>query len=194
MSLWLACSISFSSHVQWPAFLLNAGGLYYDFPGGAGASAGEVRDLGFSSRVGKIPGRGHSNSLQYSYLENPMDRGAWQVTVHWIAEGWTWLKQLSSMHTWPLLSVWLASIESYSWVQSSMLFWIVYIIIAFVHSLSWSFNHSASIIVCLTYSRRCGRCCRNREEQKDMVSMKGRARFHRDQNLHLEGPLFWKEY
>ena len=102
-------------------------------------------------------------------------------------------EQLSSTHTWPVLSVWLASNTSYSRVWSSVLFWIVYIIIAFVHSLSWSFSHSANTIVCLTYSRHCGRCWRYRE-QKDMVSMKGRSRFHRDQNLHLEGPLFFFFY
>ena len=40
------------------------------------ADAGNVRD------TGSIPGRGHGNPLQYSYLENPMDRGAWWATVH----------------------------------------------------------------------------------------------------------------
>ena len=40
----------------------------------------------------------HSNPLQYSCLENFMDRGAWQVMVYSVAKGWTWLKQLST-HT-----------------------------------------------------------------------------------------------
>ena len=34
---------------------------------------------------GKSPGEGNGNPLQYSFLENPMDRGAWQATVHWVA-------------------------------------------------------------------------------------------------------------
>ena len=36
----------------------------------------------FNPWVGKIPGGGHGNPLQYSSLENPMDRGAWRATVH----------------------------------------------------------------------------------------------------------------
>ena len=44
-----------------------------------------------------FPGEGNSNPLQYSCLDNPMDRGAWQATVHGVAENQTQLKQLS-MH------------------------------------------------------------------------------------------------
>ena len=40
------------------------------------------RRPGFDPQVGKIPREGNGNPLQYSYLENPMDRGAWQTTVH----------------------------------------------------------------------------------------------------------------
>ena len=47
---------------------------------------------------GRSPWKGHGNQLQYSCLENPMDRGDWWATVHEIAKSWTWLKQLS-MHT-----------------------------------------------------------------------------------------------
>ena len=39
-------------------------------------------DLGLSLRLGRSPGEGNGNPLQYSYLENPMDRGAWQVAVY----------------------------------------------------------------------------------------------------------------
>ena len=45
----------------------------------APANAG---DIGLLSGVGKIPGEGNGNPLQYSSLENPMDRGAWWATVH----------------------------------------------------------------------------------------------------------------
>ena len=56
---------------------------------------------------GRSPGGRHGNPLQYSYLQNPMDRGAWWATVHGVAKSWTRLKQLS-MHT-PLLPANLAT-------------------------------------------------------------------------------------
>ena len=43
----------------------------------------------FDPWVGKIPGGGHGNPLQYSCLENPMDRGAWWATVHLVMKSWT---------------------------------------------------------------------------------------------------------
>ena len=46
------------------------------------ANAGDTRDVGSIPRSGRPPGGGHGNPLQYSYLENPMDRGAWRATVH----------------------------------------------------------------------------------------------------------------
>ena len=48
---------------------------------------------------GRSPGGGHGNSLQYSCLENPMDRGAWWAMVHRVAESWTRLKWLTTHHT-----------------------------------------------------------------------------------------------
>ena len=56
------------------------------------ASAGDVRDMGSIPGLGRFPGGGHGNPLQYSCLENPMDRGAWRATVHWVAKSWTQLK------------------------------------------------------------------------------------------------------
>ena len=52
----------------------------------------------FYPGLGRSPGEGHGNPLQYSYLENPMDRGAWRATVHRVTKSRTWLKQLST-HT-----------------------------------------------------------------------------------------------
>ena len=46
------------------------------------ANAGDLRDSGPIPESGRSPGRGHSNPLQYPCLENPMDRGAWEATVH----------------------------------------------------------------------------------------------------------------
>ena len=46
------------------------------------ADAGDTRDGGLIPGSGRSPGGGHGNPLQYSCLENPMDRGAWWVMVH----------------------------------------------------------------------------------------------------------------
>ena len=54
----------------------------------------ETRDPGSIPGSGRSPGGGLANSLQYSCLENPMDRGSWQATVHGVAKSQTWLKQL----------------------------------------------------------------------------------------------------
>ena len=45
------------------------------------ANAGKTRNLGSIPGLGRSPGGGHGNLLQYSCLENPMDRGAWRATV-----------------------------------------------------------------------------------------------------------------
>ena len=70
------------------------------FPGGTSGKeppchAGGIRDVALIPGSGRSPGGGHHNPLQYSCLENPMDRGAWWATVHGIAKSWTWL----SIHT-----------------------------------------------------------------------------------------------
>ena len=46
------------------------------------ANAGDARDTSLIPGSGRSPGEGNGNSLQYSCLENPMDRGAWWATVH----------------------------------------------------------------------------------------------------------------
>ena len=51
----------------------------------------DVRDAGSVPGLGRSPGGGHGNPLQYSCLENPMDRGAWWATVHRVAESDTTL-------------------------------------------------------------------------------------------------------
>ena len=60
------------------------------------ASAGDVRDTSLIPGLGRSLGGGHGNPLQYSCLENPMDRGAWRATVHSVAKSRTWLKLLST--------------------------------------------------------------------------------------------------
>ena len=68
-----------------------------DFPGGSvvkkpPANAGDVRVVDSFSGLGRSPGGGHGNPLQCSCLDNPMDRGAWGVTVHEVAKRQTRLR------------------------------------------------------------------------------------------------------
>ena len=60
------------------------------------ANAGDIRDAGLIPGLGRSPGGGHGNSLQYSCLENPTDRGAWEPPV---TESRTWLTGLGSAHS-----------------------------------------------------------------------------------------------
>ena len=57
----------------------TGGSVVENLPANAG-------DLGSIPGLGRFPGEGHGNPLQYSCLEDPMDRGAWQATVHGVAE------------------------------------------------------------------------------------------------------------
>ena len=50
------------------------------------ANRGDIRDAGLSPGPERSPGEGHGNPLQYSCLENPMDRGAWRAEVHGATE------------------------------------------------------------------------------------------------------------
>ena len=64
-----------------------------EFPGGAvvnnlPANARDTGDRGLIPGLGRSPGLGNGNSLQYSCLENYVDRGAWQATVHGVANSW----------------------------------------------------------------------------------------------------------
>ena len=53
------------------------------------ANVGDVRDTGSVPEMGTAPGEGHGNSLQYSFLGNPMDRGAWRATDYRVAKSQT---------------------------------------------------------------------------------------------------------
>ena len=73
-----------------PKFSLITKGIGV-FPGGSDgkASAGIAGDLGSIPELGRAPGEGNGNPLQYSGLENSMDRRAWWATAHWVAKSWT---------------------------------------------------------------------------------------------------------
>ena len=60
---------------------------------------GDIKDTGSIPGLRRPPRGGHSNPLQDSCLENPMDRGAWWVTVHRVIKRQTCLKDSAHMHT-----------------------------------------------------------------------------------------------
>ena len=53
------------------------------------ANSGDVRTVGLVPGLGRPPGAGNGNPLQYSCLENPIDRGTWWATVHGVAKNRT---------------------------------------------------------------------------------------------------------
>ena len=61
---------------------------------------GNIREVGSIFRSGRFPGGGQGNPLQYSCLEKPIDRGAWQSKVHWVTEsGMTeWLSTYAALY------------------------------------------------------------------------------------------------
>ena len=60
----------------------------------------KAEDLGSIPGSGTTPGDGHGNPLQHSCLENPMDRGVWQATVHEVTESWTRLTDQTTSPAW----------------------------------------------------------------------------------------------
>ena len=62
------------------------------------ASVEDLRDVGSFPGLGRSPGERNGNPVQYNFLEDPMDRGAWWATVHRVPKSQTGLKQFST-HT-----------------------------------------------------------------------------------------------
>ena len=86
------------------------------------ANAGDIREVALIPGWGRSPGGRHGNPLQYSCLENPIDRGAWRATVHGVTKSQTQLKQLS-MHadTYILAALcvmWDLSFPTRSWIHA----------------------------------------------------------------------------
>ena len=91
-TLRMHCSFCFSPRMRW--------GFGFPWCLSSKKSACKARDAGDSGLISgsrRSPGGGHGNPLQYSCLENPMDRGAWWAIVHGVAKSWRRVKQLS-MH------------------------------------------------------------------------------------------------
>ena len=86
------------------------------FPGGSVvknplANAGDKREVGWIPGLGRSPAAGNGNPLQYSCLANPMDRGAWWVVVHRVAESqtlsdWACTHACSCLCSWPDVLKW----------------------------------------------------------------------------------------
>ena len=91
--------------------------MYWGFPGGSNGeeSACNVRDLGSIPGLGRSPGEGNGNPLQYSCLENLVDRGAWWATVHGVAKTDTTEWLTLSLYTEHLLCFWI-----FSWSKESL--------------------------------------------------------------------------
>ena len=66
------------------------------------ANTGDIKDTGSILGLGKNPEGGHGNPLQYSCIKHPMDKGAWQATVHRATKSQTWLKQFSTCCSKPI--------------------------------------------------------------------------------------------
>ena len=110
-------SMGFSRQEYWSGVPLLAVDIQ-GFRGGPavknqGANAGDVRDMGLIPRSGRSPGEGTSNPLQYSCLENPMEGGAWQATVHGVTKSRTRLSDFTFQMATFLLS--LSSVHTQSW-------------------------------------------------------------------------------
>ena len=76
------------------------------------ANAGDIRDMGLILRLVRSPEGGHGNPLQYSCLENPMDRGAWGIQYIGLQKSQLWLNRLNThiymyMYMWVCMYVWV---------------------------------------------------------------------------------------
>ena len=74
------------------------------------ASASNVRHPGSILGSGRSPGEGNGNPLQYSCLGNPMDGGAWWITVHRVTKSWTQMRDFTSLHS--KLTMWQFQVNS----------------------------------------------------------------------------------
>ena len=78
-----------------PVYEVTHSSRIWNIPGGSDSKEPtcNVGDPGLIPGSGRSPGEGNGNPLQYSCLENPMDREAWRATIHGVAKNWTWLSK-----------------------------------------------------------------------------------------------------
>ena len=97
------------------------------FPNGSygkesACNAKVIGDSGLIPGLGRFPGGGNGNPLQYYCLENSMDRGTYRATVHGVAQSWTWLKQLSTALMNPYVQNLSSLSQLWRWMQAQELF------------------------------------------------------------------------
>ena len=107
---WSACTLD----KKCPVCKMLSCTLLAGFPSGAmvknqHTNTGDARDSGLIPGLGRSPGVGNSNLLQYPCLENSMDRGAWWVTVHGVAKTWTQLST-QTLKERPRSTAWFADL------------------------------------------------------------------------------------
>ena len=96
------------------------------FPGGSdyNESACNVRDQGLIFGSGISLGEGNGNPLQYSCLENPMDRAAWRATVHGIAKNWTsWSDWRTCIHVMHNKQLYQVTVFRYWGIERLLAYW-----------------------------------------------------------------------
>ena len=94
-SIFLSFSWALKRPLCWDAMLFIFWPIFFQgFPGVSDSKESTCK-AGFDPGLARSPGEAHGNPLQYSCLENPMDRGTWQATVHGVAKSQT---QLSTKH------------------------------------------------------------------------------------------------
>ena len=101
--------------------------VYMGFPGGSvvknpPAKTGDAGDMGLIPGLGRFPG-GNGNPLQYSCLENPLDRGVWKATVHEVSKSWTWLSDWAYTHMYICMGVCL-------YLTSFFFIWLWWVLVA----------------------------------------------------------------
>jgi len=104
---WATSRINIKTHKIWRRYIINTIHIYIGafqvapVVQNLTANAGDIRDAGLIPWSGRSPGEGRGTLLQYSCLENPLDRGAWVTTVHRVTQSQTQLKrQHSTAYIW----------------------------------------------------------------------------------------------
>ena len=109
--------------------------LYWSAIGGSDGKelACDVGDLGSIPGLGRSPEEGNGYPLQYCCLENSMDRGAWQATVHGVTKSQTWLSKFHFTSSFQVYSK-VIQLSAFSLKKKIIYFWLSWVLIA-----SWAF-------------------------------------------------------
>ena len=100
------------------------------------ANAGDAGDTGSIPELGRSPGGGHGNLLQYSCLENPMDRGVWWATVQGFAKSQIWLKWCSTALSTCINTIYVwKTIGGWTWNLTGKILFFFFLITGFIFSL-----------------------------------------------------------